>query len=374
MFIDYQVAVVGAGIIGASIAAKLASLGVRVALIDKGTVGSLGASGYSGGLVRLFDPDPLLMDLAARSIALLDDAPFANVYTRALRRTGMVYRAAPDQREQVERAIGRYASARYPMRVLGADELARFNLGVSDRIDLYEAHACIGDVRFATAALAGLVRRTGLVLEHCELKALEIRSPEAAHLSVGDMTLRCQAVVIATGAWSQRWLPQAGLETRSIPLARVATDKEWSLPVIDAATHSYGIPLTRTVVQTGCGVRHMAHMPEDLPLPDAWHAQDACARVEQLSACRQTHVLDVLPGFDGYSPDGLPLLGFGDADSPVYLATGMSGLGFKLAPAVAQIAAEQLHARLTGAEPGQDWSALSPVRLMPSRAIASVQP
>lgn len=374
MFIDYQVAVVGAGIIGASIAAKLASLGIEVALIDKGTVGGPGASGYSGGLVRLFDPDPLLMDLAARSIALLDQAPFANVYTRALRRTGMVYRAAPGQSGRVESAIERYSSARYPMRLLGTDQLARLSLGAADRIDLYEPHACIGDVRFATAALAGLVRRKGLVLEHCELKGMETRSPEQACLSVGDMTLRCQVVVIAAGAWSRQWLPQAGLETRSIPLARVRTQKNWSLPVIDAVTQSYGIPLTRNLVQTGCGLRHTARKPQDLPLPDARHGQDARARIEQLSGDGQTHVLDVLPGFDAYSPDGLPLLGFSAANSPMYLATGMSGLGFKLAPAVAQIAAGQLQARLTDAEPGPDWPALSPARLMPGRATASVQP
>ncbi len=42
MFIDYEIAVIGAGITGASIAAKLCSAGVSVALIDKGAAGSLG--------------------------------------------------------------------------------------------------------------------------------------------------------------------------------------------------------------------------------------------------------------------------------------------------------------------------------------------
>lgn len=73
MLIDYEIAVIGAGITGASIAAKLCSAGVSVALIDKGAASSLGASGYSGGLVRLYDSDPLLMELAAYSISLMDD-------------------------------------------------------------------------------------------------------------------------------------------------------------------------------------------------------------------------------------------------------------------------------------------------------------
>ncbi|EGH49235.1 hypothetical protein PSYPI_45503, partial [Pseudomonas syringae pv. pisi str. 1704B] len=39
MLIDYEIAVIGAGITGASIAAKLCSAGVSVALIDKGAAG-----------------------------------------------------------------------------------------------------------------------------------------------------------------------------------------------------------------------------------------------------------------------------------------------------------------------------------------------
>ncbi|EPN65954.1 oxidoreductase, FAD-binding protein, partial [Pseudomonas syringae pv. actinidiae ICMP 19096] len=115
MFIDYEIAVVGAGITGASIAAKLCSAGVSVALIDKGAAGSLGASGYSGGLVRLYDSDPLLMELAAYSIGLIDDGIFAGTYARALTRTGVIYRAAADQLGTVCRAIEQYGNARYPM-------------------------------------------------------------------------------------------------------------------------------------------------------------------------------------------------------------------------------------------------------------------
>ncbi len=44
MFLDYEIAVIGAGITGASIAAKLCSAGVSVALIDKGAA----AAGWCG--------------------------------------------------------------------------------------------------------------------------------------------------------------------------------------------------------------------------------------------------------------------------------------------------------------------------------------
>lgn len=389
MSLDYPIAVIGAGIIGAGIAARLTSLGVSVVLIDQGAAGSLGASSYSGGLVRLYDSDPLLMDLAAMSIGLLDKAPFATSYTPSLQRTGAIYRAAPDQLEVMGDAIERYACEGYPMRLLSSHEPGY----APGRVNLFEPHACVGNVRQAVASLAALVRREGLVLEHCELKALDCRSRHEVLLDIGQAILRCRAVVIAAGAWSQRWLPQLGLQTRSIPLARVHTQAQWSMPVIDAVTQSYCIPLTSNLVQTGCGLRDSAPWPQDLPLPDARHAQDARVRLQQLGSAAGEHddgpvatpaaqhrkpdpwqVLDVLPGFDSYTPDGRPLLGFSDADSPIYLATGLSGLGFKLAPGLADIAAEQLQHHLNDTEPGSGWEALSPSRLMSGPQRARAQP
>lgn len=375
MFIEHEIAVIGAGITGASIAAKLCSAGVSVALIDKGAVGSLGASGYSGGLVRLYDNDPLLMELAAYSIGRMEEGVFATTYRQALRRTGVIYRAAPDQLDNLCRAIEHYGSERYPMRLLSRRELdgSRYpRCPDEERVNLFESHACVGNVRQAVAALCGVVRQHGLLLEHREIKAIDCRARDLVHIELGDVTVRCRAVVVAAGAWSRLLVPNLALEARSIPLARVMTDSDWSMPLIDAVTQSYGIPLTRNIVQTGCGLRDSGVWPEHLALPDARHAEDARKRVAQLSDtwAAQVRVLDVLPGFDSYSVDGRPLLGFCDEQSPIYVAAGMSGLGFKFAPGVAHIAFDQLRDRLSGQRtPCPGWSALAPdpLRCSPDR-------
>jgi glycine/D-amino acid oxidase-like deaminating enzyme len=366
MSMDYQIAVIGAGIIGASIAAKLVDLGLSVALIERGTAGGRGASSYSGGLVRLYDRDPLLMALAAHSIDLLEEEPFFSAYTPALQRTGMLYHAAPDERGRMQEAITRYASARYPMRLLERCEIG----GEPNRISLFEPHACVGNVRQAAAALAGRVRREWLLLEQCELTAIDCLSPRDVRLAIGNTTLRCRAVVIAAGAWSRQW--QAGaMQTRAIPLARAHGGQGWLMPVIDASADCYAIPAGPGLVQTGCGPRATADRPEALPAPDMRHVEDACAKLEHLSGDARHCLLDVLPGFDGYTPDGRPLLGWADTDGPVYMATAMCGLGFKLAPAIAQIAAEQLQRHLASETPGLDWAALSPRRQ--TRLAASEQ-
>ncbi|MEE5099632.1 FAD-binding oxidoreductase [Pseudomonas alliivorans] len=380
MFIEHEIAVIGAGITGASIAAKLCSAGVSVALIDKGAAGSLGASGYSGGLVRLYDNDPLLMELAAYSIGRMEEGVFAATYRQALRRTGVIYRAAPDQLDNLCRAIEHYGSERYPMRLLSRRELdgSRYpRCPDEERVNLFESHACVGNVRQAVAALCGVVRQHGLLLEHREIKAIDCRARDLVHIELGDVTVRCRAVVVAAGAWSRLLVPNLALEARSIPLARVMTDSDWSMPLIDAVTQSYGIPLTRNIVQTGCGLRDSGVWPEHLALPDARHAEDARKRVAQLSDtwAAQVRVLDVLPGFDSYSVDGRPLLGFCDEQSPIYVAAGMSGLGFKFAPGVAHIAFDQLRDRLSGQRtPCPGWSALAPDPLRCSPDQQGVRP
>ncbi|OCR22287.1 FAD-binding oxidoreductase [Pseudomonas syringae] len=378
MFMDYEVAVIGAGIVGASIAAKLCSAGISVALIDKDGSAASGASALSGGLVRLYDPDPLLMELAAYSIGVMREGIFAATYARALRRSGVLYRAAPDQQERISRAIEQHASAQYPMRLISSEEFKSGHFPRSpstERINLYEPQACVGNVRLATAMLANSVRQDGLLLENCEVKAIECRSRHQAHIDLGAVTLRCRAVVVAAGAWSRRLLPELHLQTRSIPLARVVTATDCSMPIIDSETQAYAIPLTCHLVQAGCGFREVQEFPENLGLPDVRNQQDARERVHHLLGANDSVVLDVLPGFDSYSPDGRPLVGFCDGQSPVYLATGLCGLGFKLAPGIAQIAFEQLQRHLRHQDPDGGWSALSPGRAM-SRAgsLSSVQP
>jgi glycine/D-amino acid oxidase-like deaminating enzyme len=363
---DYQVAIIGAGIVGASIAARLCSAGVSVVLIDKGSSGAGGASGLSGGLVRLYDPDPLLMALAALSIGAMDQGIFASTYACALRRTGVLYRTGPEQLDNVKDAIEHYASAHYPMRLVANQELNGVHFprcADGERTHLFEAHACVGNVRLAASLLTDSVRQSGLLLEHCEVKAIDCRSRHEARIELGEATLRCRAVVVAAGAWSRRLLPTVGLHTRSIPLARVLSSSDCGLPIIDSQAQAYAIPLSRQVLQTGCGYRASGMFPEDLGAVDDRNGRDAQQRIAQLTGASHNAVLDVLPGFDSYSDDGRPLLGFCDDSSPVYLATGMSGVGFKLAPGVAQIAFEQLHRHLLEKGADSAWSALSPRRV-----------
>lgn len=365
MNMDYQVAVIGAGIVGASIAARLLQRGLSVVLLEQGSVASRGASASSGGLLRLYDADPLLMQLTAHSLRVMAEAPFSDTYTRALRRSGVLYRADIAHESALEAAIERYASAEYPLRrVQGFGPWS----ARADRAELYEPHACVGDVRGATARLCQRVRRDGLLIEHCRVEFIDWQADGSAHIQLGEARLDCQTVVLASGAWTHRLLPELALQSRAIPLARVQTEAAWPLPLIDAVSGSYAIPLGPHLVQSGCGLRDRALLPEQLARPDARHIEDARQRVGQLAGGGRVRVLDVVPGFDSYSADGRPLLGFVDEPRGLYVACGLSGVGFKFAPGIADLAARQIQGYLHDGQRSVDphWAGLDARRGMPS--------
>ncbi|MFH7397067.1 FAD-binding oxidoreductase, partial [Pseudomonas syringae pv. tagetis] len=73
----------------------------------------------------------------------------------------------------------------------------------ANRVNLYEASACVGNVRQAVVALCQVLRQQGLLLEHRENKAIDCRAADLEHIEMGDATQRCRAVEVAAGARSQ---------------------------------------------------------------------------------------------------------------------------------------------------------------------------
>lgn len=393
MHLEFDVGVIGAGIVGATVAAALSEGGLRTVLIDRGSCGAAGATGYSGGLVRLYDPDPVRMALAAHSIGCLQGSRHGLAFDAALRRTGAVYRAALAESPSLHAAVEQYARPGYPMLLIDDRQLDQINTLTSDApgyVNLYEPRAGIGDPRQATRSMAALLAGAGrpargsLLLEHAEVSGIETRA-DGARIQVGASRLHCRVVVVATGAWAAQLLPALALQTRSIPLARMACADAAAagVPVIDTVAGTYAIALGRHIIQSGSQLRHAAAFPEQLPVPGAGgpapsalqarQGEDAMRRLAQLQGRPvQGTALDVLPGFDGYTPDGRPLVGFLGKDSPVFVATGMNGLGFKFAPGIADIALGQIRERLFGQalQDPQGWrELLSPARLTAAASV-----
>jgi len=345
-----DVAVIGAGIIGSAIAAALAEAGLRTALIDAGSAGQQGASQYSGGLTRIYDNDAAIAALVAHRH---DDTTSVVGRTMAAtrRKTGLLYLGLDPDDAWLQRCVATLSRPDYPIEMLDAEAVGRltgFPANALHRHGLYEPQATIGNLRAGASQLAHYVKTEGVLIESLAVTALN-EEADGVRLTTAAGEIKARIVVLAAGGFTRRLLGQLPLVTRSIPLVRTMASRSLPLPIIDVDAGTYVVPLADRMVHIGSNVREEAGDPSQL----AWQANDD-VRADGLrrlglitGADEPGPVIDHLPGLDGYTPDGRPLIGFLDGHAHCFVATGYCGIGYKLAAPTAALATEAIVARLT---------------------------
>jgi glycine/D-amino acid oxidase-like deaminating enzyme len=346
---EYDVVVVGGGVMGATMAAALVEQNIKTIVVEKGCCGAQGASRYSGGLTRLYDPDPDIMALAAHSHHCLSSTHFGRVFNSTIQRKGLIYMCDEAELGSLNDAITSIGNSDYPMRLLQSGEALQITEFVAEkqgRAILYEEKAGQGDVRGSVAAMANLVKNNGVVLENSTVLDIEQRD-NVAYIHLERGLLKAKVVVIAGGAWSAPWLPELKQITRSIPLVRLFASLPLKIPIIDTVAETYAVPLNGNLVHVGSQVRQEAKSPDTPFTHDGSEHIDALKRLSMLSGRTETGpIYDTLPGFDSYVPDRRPVIGFLSSSDSRYALTGMAGIGYKLAVGVADIGAQQIIKRL----------------------------
>ena len=375
-----DVVVIGAGVLGASIAWHLAGLGVRdIVLLDRAGKPAEGSTGRAtGGFraqfgsafeVRLallareklrrfrdevgIDPgyEPHGYLWLARTPAQLDDLRAANA---------------------VQRECG-LAEAR----LLDSAELAAVNPAV--RGEFAGAAFCPTDgfirpLQILQGYLAGAQARVARVEWRSGVESLRVERGKATAVRAGGKNFPCGTVVVSAGAWSAPVARMAGVLAPVSPLRRqvALTEPQTALPP--------SMPLT-IFVEDGFHLRVRdgrallllptpgnPRDPYDTSVEPAW--LDAIARI---AADRVPSLAGVAldrpgswAGLYEMTPDQRPLLGFADEVANLFLACGCSGRGVMLSPALGQLGAELL----VGRSPSLDVEALRPGRFAGGRPLA----
>ncbi|GAB3297944.1 NAD(P)/FAD-dependent oxidoreductase [Parasphingorhabdus pacifica] len=354
MTADLRVLVVGAGVIGVSAAYYLAEhRSVEVTVCEQNAVAEVGATAKSGGLIRELHMSDVDLRLAAETVPLMRDLTSEHTGQGRFRRTGFAFITDEKNRSVLESHVMRAQQAGIP---IGLHDRASvraaypdLRLGSTDVVAVeqdagYAAPAEISTSLAHRAAARGV--RFRLHSKVCHLSVPD-HGPIVAEMPGEDV--KADVVVLANGIWSHHLGATAGvhvpIRSRPIGTAAVCTGEPDSVRiplVIDDTLGTYYRPDGGSGVLFGVD-QEIANGAEpgsiELDQRTVLAARDMLA--ERVPRTAQASVVRSAVGFEAYTPDRRPLVGW-SGQRGVYLATGMSGGGFKLAAGVGRAVASEI--------------------------------
>lgn len=359
-----EVAVVGGGIVGASVAWHLARRGAgRVALFERGVIAGE-ASGRTGALLRRHysnRPEAILAQAGWETYAhwpeVVGGPP---VHTPS----GLVVTVdtGPGREANLARLHANVAlqnGVGIPSRVISPAELRALqpfaqvdDLGAA----AFEPDSGYVDAIAATRGMARAAERAGATIhEGRAVLGIETAGERVVGLRTADGRVEAAAVVCAAGPWSNALLepigvrvPVAALRVQVAvlqrPLAMAVEPFVWLDTLVGFFCRPWGAG--RTLVGLGGGEQHD---PVD---PDAFDGRDdpgygavaAATIARRMPAMAGAAYLHGHAGLYDMTPDAHPIIGAAGSSGPegLFLAFGFSGAGFKKGPAVGQAVAEAI--------------------------------
>jgi sarcosine oxidase subunit beta len=322
--------VIGAGVIGSSIAYHLARAGARVTIYDPNPVAPPSASWASAGGVRRQDRDPREWPLALEAWrrwpglsdelgAELEFRPGGHLHVTE-REEAMAGLAARVERENAAGLDVRLVDQRQ------ARSLAAL-LGPTVVGGVFSAGDGQANPRLVTKAFREAAVRHG-----------------ARFVREEGVVRPAPTTVIAAGSWTSRLLE---VPVRPVALQMLLSDPA---PAVLAPTiGSEERPLSFKQLASGAffigggwaaGYDEKTHRCRLLPesMTGSWRTAS-----ELVPALGERRLIRSLCGLEGLSFDGVPLVG--RLSEGVYVAAGFSGHGFQLAPAVGRAVADDLLGR-----------------------------
>jgi monomeric sarcosine oxidase len=206
----HDVAIVGAGIMGASAAYELARRGANVALIDQASLPNpQGASVDYSKIFRFAYPDPLYVQMAIDALALwraleeaagtrlLDEAGLLMLGNQADSFETQTYEALRSLGLEAEMLNGEEVAARFP----------QFNKAVIP-FAVFDPSGGVLYADKAVQASINLARKFGArVFENERVVAIERSADSNLIRSASGNLWACEKVLIASGPWTRNLLP-----------------------------------------------------------------------------------------------------------------------------------------------------------------------
>ncbi len=354
-----NVAVIGAGILGATIAWRLAQRGVQVTLIDKGQPGH-GASSHSFAWINAGAKEPIgYHDLNRRSLDMwprfaADIGDHGDPESIGLRWGGKVsWVADPLAAEGLVARVRQLQSWGYPTRLIDAEELKRLEpaleLGPVAAAEYSPNEGQVEPQLVVDACLRRLQEMGCEIQSDAEVIGFEQSEDGRIHgLATASGSIRVDSVVMAAGIDTTRLAALAGVNVPQAESPGVVIRTNPLPPLLKSVPVVYAPPLgdgRREIHIRQCadgrlmiGEGDQESLAED---DSRSHADDLLARAcRYLTGIAGAQAVPVPVGWRPMPLDGYPVMGFAPEAPNLYVALTHSGV--TLAPALSQLAAQEI--------------------------------
>ena len=375
---QFDILVIGGGIVGASAAYHLAALGGRkIGLIERDQIGS-GGTARSCAIVRTHYSVLSNTALTVKSLKMfgdlagyLDEPGITSGFVRSsylilAGEGGMSDMLVDNMRKQ--ESIG---AETFP--VTHEEALAHHPHLKLDGIGAvgYEPRSGYADPHLTTSGFAQAARRRGVWIKlGCAVSKILTEGNRAVGVETDQGPVHADCIICAIGPWTRALTDPLGIETHletsrhTVLTLRGGIDYTPELPVIkDLSTENkmYFRPASGGVVLVGTGdygdpISDPDRVNEVVEDDFILHQGGQIAR--RMSHFDDARLTDSWVGAYDITPDWNPALGAPEGWEGLILAYGFSGHGFKMGPAVGKILAQSA----LGQQPDVDMTPYRPSR------------
>ena len=354
-----QVIVVGAGVVGCSVALHLARLGARVTVFEKGDKVCAGMSARSGALLRMhytFAPEAELAWKSLSYFAHWEETVGRDVERRGCGfvRTGFAIVVGPPNVERLRANIAMLRALGIDTEVVTPADLHRLEpaLNVDDvALAAYEPQSGYADPVATTRSMAEAASRAGVDFRlSTPIASIDVAGGRVrGAIDAAGRSHQADAACVVAGPWTDRLLRPLGAAIGiRAERAQIAFFKRPGgvrhCGCIDTISGSYFRPQGGAETLIGLGDVKAEYEPD----PDSFREDNDADFVTEVAE-RLAHRVPALEGA-GYSrghagiydvsPDSRAVMGPVPGVDGLFAAAGFSGTGFKTAPAVGAAMAE----------------------------------
>ena len=357
---SYDIAIIGAGIAGASLAAELAPH-ASVVLLEGESQPGYHSTGRSAAFWSETYGGPRIQPLTSASGPALRAGGFLDPL-------GSLHIGRTGDQAKFDGFLAEFEGSGIPLQPIEPAGLVP-GLRPEWTIGVLEASCAYIDVAGLHAACLGAARRAGAELRVRALLTAARRESGGWLLETGAGEVRADLVVNAAGAWADPVASLFGARPLGIQpyrrtLVQLRTEPEapHGMPhVVDISGDFYFKP------EAGGKLWLSPHdeapvAPSDVQ-PEELDVAIAIDRLEQVVDWKVAAVERKWAGLRSFAPDRLPVYGFDPLVPGVFWCAGQGGFGIQTAPAAAMLAASVL----LGRTPDLLVAALDPTDYAPGR-------